>query len=98
MVTGASVEIPRRQFLAAGCLAPKPLLVPADDLPEHAFKEAATAKITVQPLRRNSSVHLGLPGRPNSEAAERIIRFQISAANTTGAGLQRRRLHNFACA
>jgi glyoxylase-like metal-dependent hydrolase (beta-lactamase superfamily II) len=68
MVTGASVEIPRRQFLAAGgltfaaaCLAPKRLFAQTDDLPEHAFKEASTAKITVQTLRRNISVLLG-PG------------------------------------
>jgi glyoxylase-like metal-dependent hydrolase (beta-lactamase superfamily II) len=68
MVTGASVEIPRRQFLAAGglafaaaCIAPKRLFTQADDLPEHAFKEAATAKIRVQTLRRNISVLLG-PG------------------------------------
>ena len=60
MVTAASVEIPRRQFLAAGgltfaaaCIAPKRLFVQADDLPEHAFRVATTAKITVQTLRRN---------------------------------------------
>jgi glyoxylase-like metal-dependent hydrolase (beta-lactamase superfamily II) len=68
MVTRASVEIQRRKFLAAGgltfaaaCLAPKHLFGQADDLPEHAFKVAATAKITVQTLRRNISVLLG-PG------------------------------------
>jgi len=68
MVTAALVEIPRRQFLAAGgltfaaaCIAPKRLFVQADDLPEHAFKVATAAKITVQTLRRNISVLLG-PG------------------------------------
>jgi glyoxylase-like metal-dependent hydrolase (beta-lactamase superfamily II) len=68
MATTASAEISRRQFLAAGgltfaaaCLAPKRLFAQADDLPEHAFKEAAKAKITVQTLRRNISVLLG-PG------------------------------------
>jgi glyoxylase-like metal-dependent hydrolase (beta-lactamase superfamily II) len=68
MVSGASVEMPRRQFLTAGgltfaatCLAPKRLIARADDLPEHAFKEAATTKITVQTLRRNISILSG-PG------------------------------------
>ena len=61
-------HISRRDFLAAGgltfgaaCLAPRCLFAQADDLPEHAFKVAATAKITVQTLRRNISVLLG-PG------------------------------------
>jgi len=60
--------ISRRQFLARGgltvaaaCLDPKGLFAQAEDLPEHAFKVAATAKITVQTLRRNISVLLG-PG------------------------------------
>jgi glyoxylase-like metal-dependent hydrolase (beta-lactamase superfamily II) len=60
--------ISRRQFLAAGgltfaaaCPLPRGLFAQADDLPEHAFKQAATAKITVQTLRRNISVLLG-PG------------------------------------
>jgi hypothetical protein len=51
MVPRTSVEIPRRQFLAAGgltvaaaCLAPRGLFAQEDDLPEHAFKVAATAK------------------------------------------------------
>jgi glyoxylase-like metal-dependent hydrolase (beta-lactamase superfamily II) len=68
MVRRTSVEIPRRQFLAAGgltvaaaCLAPRGLFSREDDLPEHAFKVAATAKLTVQSLRRNISVLLG-PG------------------------------------
>jgi glyoxylase-like metal-dependent hydrolase (beta-lactamase superfamily II) len=60
--------ISRRQFLARGgltvaaaCLDPRGLFAQAEDLPEHAFKVAATAKITVQTLRRNISVLLG-PG------------------------------------
>src|SRR6266481_4949662 len=68
MVSRASVEISRRQFLAAGgltvaaaCLAPTSLFAQLDGLVENAFKEAATAKITVQTLRRNISVLLG-PG------------------------------------
>ena len=68
MAITASAEISRRQFLAAGsltvaaaCLAPRGLFADADDLVEQAFKEAATAKVTVQTLRRNISVLLG-PG------------------------------------
>lgn len=69
MVTTASAEISRRQFLAAGgltfaaaCLAPRSLFAQLDGLVENAFKEAATAKITVQTLRRNISVLLGAGG------------------------------------
>ena len=61
-------HILRRHFLTAGgltfgaaCLAPRSLFAQGDDLPEHAFKVAATAKIRVQTLRRNISVLLG-PG------------------------------------
>jgi glyoxylase-like metal-dependent hydrolase (beta-lactamase superfamily II) len=69
MVATASTEISRRQFLAAGgltvaaaCLAPRGLLAQSDDvLVPDALKAAATAKITVQTLRRNISVLLG-PG------------------------------------
>ena len=68
MVARKSVEISRRQFLAAGgltvaavWLAPRTLLAQLDGLVENAFKEAATAKVTVQTLRRNVSVLLG-PG------------------------------------
>ena len=68
MVPEASLDMSRRQFLAAGgltvaaaCLAPGGLFAQEDDLPEHAFKVAATAKLTVQSLRRNISVLLG-PG------------------------------------
>ena len=69
MATTASAEISRRQFLAAGGLAtatawvaPTALFAQSGDvLVPGAFKEAATAKITVQTLRRNISVLLG-PG------------------------------------
>jgi glyoxylase-like metal-dependent hydrolase (beta-lactamase superfamily II) len=68
MVSRASIEISRRQLLAAGgltvaaaCLAPRTLFAQLDGLVENAFKEAATAKVTVQTLRRNVSVLLG-PG------------------------------------
>ena len=70
MVTTASVEISRRQFLAAGglaaataCLAPTALFAKSDDvLVPGALKEAATAQVTVQALRRNISVLLGAGG------------------------------------
>jgi len=69
MITTASAEISRREFLAAGgltfaaaCLAPRSLFAQLDGLVENAFKEAATAKITVQTLRRNISVLLGAGG------------------------------------
>src|ERR1700693_6218348 len=69
MAPTASAEISRRQFLAAGGLAtatawvaPTALFAQSGDvLVPGAFKEAATAKITVQTLRRNISVLLG-PG------------------------------------
>jgi glyoxylase-like metal-dependent hydrolase (beta-lactamase superfamily II) len=70
MVTTASDEISRRKFLAAGgiaaataCLAPTALFAQSDDaLVPGALKEAATAKITIQALRRNISVLLGAGG------------------------------------
>jgi len=66
MVTIPSAEISRRQFLAAGglavataWLAPTALFAQPDDvLVPGALKEAATAKVTVQTLRRNVSVLL----------------------------------------
>jgi glyoxylase-like metal-dependent hydrolase (beta-lactamase superfamily II) len=68
MIRKSPVEIPRREFLARGgltfaaaCLAPKCLFAQEDNLVEHALKEAASAKVTVQTLRRNISVLLG-PG------------------------------------
>jgi glyoxylase-like metal-dependent hydrolase (beta-lactamase superfamily II) len=67
MITSPA-EFSRRQFIAVGgltfaaaCLAPSDLLAGEDTLVKDAFKEAASAKITVQPLRRNISVLLG-PG------------------------------------
>lgn len=68
MATTTSAGSSRRQFLAAGltvaaaCLAPRKLFAQADDLVEHALRVAATAKITVQTLRRNISVLLGAGG------------------------------------
>src|SRR6266403_1065699 len=69
MVRTAPAEISRRQFLAAGglavaaaCLVPRGLCARKDDLVEHALKEATTAKVTVQTLRRNISVLYGAGG------------------------------------
>jgi glyoxylase-like metal-dependent hydrolase (beta-lactamase superfamily II) len=63
-----SREISRRQFLVAAgltlgaaCMAPKSLFAAEDHLVADAFKVAATAKITVRPLRRNITALLG-PG------------------------------------
>jgi glyoxylase-like metal-dependent hydrolase (beta-lactamase superfamily II) len=69
MAIEASLDISRRQFLAAGgltvaaaCLVPNSLAAQTDGLVGGAFKEAATAKVTVQNLRRNISVLLGAGG------------------------------------
>src|ERR1700729_922054 len=70
MVTTESAEISRREFLAVGglaaaaaCLAPTALFAQSDDvLVPGGLKEAATAKVTVQALRRNISVLLGAGG------------------------------------
>ena len=63
----SAMEVSRRQFLissgvtvAAACLAP-PRLFAQQGLVEMAFTASATAKITVQTLRRNISVLIG-PG------------------------------------
>jgi hypothetical protein len=55
-----SLDLSRRRFLAMGaltaataCLAPRNLFA---QIVGGAFKEAATAKVTVQTLRRNISV------------------------------------------
>jgi glyoxylase-like metal-dependent hydrolase (beta-lactamase superfamily II) len=68
MNTASSREISRRQFLVAvgttvgaAYLAPRGLFAQAGGLVENALKESATAKIAVQPLRRNISALLG-PG------------------------------------
>jgi glyoxylase-like metal-dependent hydrolase (beta-lactamase superfamily II) len=70
MVTTASAEISRRQFLATGglaaataCLAPTALFADSGDvLVPGGLKAAATAEVTVQALRRNISVLLGVGG------------------------------------
>ena len=68
MVIASSIEISRRRFLAgsgvalaAACFAPSRLVAEEDHLVNDAFREAATAKVTVKSLRRNVSVLLG-PG------------------------------------
>lgn len=69
MLIRSSREITRRRFiaasgltLAAGCLCPRELFAQEDSLVQNAFKEAATAPITVQKLRRNITVLLGAGG------------------------------------
>jgi glyoxylase-like metal-dependent hydrolase (beta-lactamase superfamily II) len=69
MSISAAAERSRRQFLtsgslavAAACLAPRTLLAEEDPLVPTAFKEAATAKIEVQKLRRSVTVLLGAGG------------------------------------
>jgi len=66
MLTTASAEISRHQFLAAGgltvaaaCLVPTGLCAQKDDLVEHALNEAATAKVTVQTRRNAHELGLG---------------------------------------
>jgi len=65
----SSDEITRRYFmaasglmLAAGCVSPRELFAQEDSLVQNAFKEAVTAPITVQKLRRNITVLLGAGG------------------------------------
>ena len=69
MVPETSLDFSRRQFLAAGgltvaaaCFAPSSLIAQTGGIVVGAFKEAATAKVTVQNLRRNISVLLGAGG------------------------------------
>ena len=69
MVPDASLDISRRQFLTAGgltvaaaCLTPRHLIGQTSSIVPGAFKEAATAKVTVQNLRRNISILLGAGG------------------------------------
>ena len=69
MASKPSLDISRRQFLAAGgltvaaaCITPRSLIAQTDGLVGGAFKEAAAAKVTVQNLRRNISVLLGAGG------------------------------------
>ena len=69
MAAAVSGEISRRQFLAVGgiaaasaWIAPTAFFAQSDDvLVPGAFKEASTAKITVQALRRNIECSFG-PG------------------------------------
>jgi glyoxylase-like metal-dependent hydrolase (beta-lactamase superfamily II) len=69
MSNEASLDISRRRFLAAGgmtvaaaYIVPGSLIAQQGGLVGGAFKEAASAKVTVQPLRRNISVLLGAGG------------------------------------
>jgi glyoxylase-like metal-dependent hydrolase (beta-lactamase superfamily II) len=69
VITNSSGEISRRRFVAAGglsvaaaCLAPRALFAEEDTLVVDAFKEAATTKLIVQPLRGNVTALLGAGG------------------------------------
>jgi len=69
MTSEPTNQISRRKFVAAGgltlaaaCAAPRYLIAEDDALVQTAFKEAATAKVTVQRLRHNISVLLGAGG------------------------------------
>jgi glyoxylase-like metal-dependent hydrolase (beta-lactamase superfamily II) len=68
MTSATSLEISRRLFLTAGgtaaaaCFVPNRLVAQTNGLVGSAFKQAATAKVTVQNLRRNISVLLGAGG------------------------------------
>jgi glyoxylase-like metal-dependent hydrolase (beta-lactamase superfamily II) len=69
MLSRFSDEITRRRFIAtsggmvaAGCVSPREFFAQEDSLVLNAFKEAATAPITVQTLRRNITVLLGAGG------------------------------------
>src|SRR6202167_4503881 len=69
MIPDPSLDISRRQFLAAGgitvaaaWLAPRHLIAQTSTIVPGAFKEAATAKVTIQNLRRNITVLLGAGG------------------------------------
>jgi glyoxylase-like metal-dependent hydrolase (beta-lactamase superfamily II) len=69
MIPQAPLGFSRRQFLAAGgltaaaaCFAPGTLVAQTGGIVVGAFQEAATAKVTVQKLRRNISVVLGAGG------------------------------------
>jgi glyoxylase-like metal-dependent hydrolase (beta-lactamase superfamily II) len=69
MVHEAPLDISRRQFLAAGgltvaaaYLSPSYVIGQTGGLVQGAFKEATTAKVTVQNLLRNISVLLGAGG------------------------------------
>src|ERR1700677_727919 len=66
MIPDPSLNISRRQFLTAGgltvaaaCLAPRHQIAQTSSIVPGAFKEAATAKVTIQNLRTNISLLLG---------------------------------------
>ncbi len=91
MVTKSSAEFSRRKFLAtsgmtvaAACITSKGLFAEVDNLVANAIKEAATAKITVQTLRRNITVLLGaeetsrfLPGPMESCSSMRKLSARV---------------------
>jgi glyoxylase-like metal-dependent hydrolase (beta-lactamase superfamily II) len=69
MISKSSSGISRRQFLVSGSLtaaaawlAPRNLFALEDNLVRNARREAATAKLTVEPLRGNVSVITGAGG------------------------------------
>jgi glyoxylase-like metal-dependent hydrolase (beta-lactamase superfamily II) len=69
MIDESSAGISRRRFVATGgatvaaaCLTPRSLFAEEENLVEHAFKEAAIAKLSVKALRRNISVIYGAGG------------------------------------
>jgi glyoxylase-like metal-dependent hydrolase (beta-lactamase superfamily II) len=69
MIPETSPDISRRRFLATGsltvaaaCFASRHLIAQTSSIVPGAFKEAATAKVTLQNLRRNISVLLGAGG------------------------------------
>jgi glyoxylase-like metal-dependent hydrolase (beta-lactamase superfamily II) len=69
MTPETSTDISRRQFLTAGSLTvaaaflvPRHLVAQTSSIVPGAFKEAATAKVLIQNLRRNISVLLGAGG------------------------------------
>lgn len=100
MTIRTSREPSRRDFLisaslaAAASLAPKSLLAEEDVLVASAFKEAATAKITVQKLRRNITVLLGADGNIAALTGKLLVDAEIVTARPNVAaalaGIQRR--------
>ena len=102
MVPEASLDNSRRQFLVAGgltvaaaCFAPSYLMAETEGIVVGALKEAATAKVTVQNLRRNISVLLGAGGVccvalrgqllvPETDVESRVGRVTIRAGISPG--------------
>jgi glyoxylase-like metal-dependent hydrolase (beta-lactamase superfamily II) len=69
MLSEMPLDFSRRYFIAAGgltvtgaCLVPSSLIAQIGGIVVGAFKEAATAKVEIQTLRRNISVLLGAGG------------------------------------